>query len=192
MLAFNLGVEIGQLSALTVMVVLAELLIRYVPRLRQPALSYAVLVAAGVCAAAVLSATAITQPTTSATAGLGSSCEIRKRTDAYPAGGGHPLKDFYEPTEQSPAKSFGHVVGDGFVIVHYNPSLPADQLAQLRAFVTDPASGRVVGGPEPTLTQPIKAVHAYQTELVCTGFDLSALRQFTTAWFADPRSKPAE
>ena len=29
-----------------------------------------------------------------------------------------------------------------------NPALPADQLAQLRTFVTDPASSRVVGGPD--------------------------------------------
>jgi hypothetical protein len=113
-------------------------------------------------------------------------CRVQKRTDTYPAGGGHPAKDSFEPTEQAPATSFGHVLGDGFVIVHYHPGLPADQLAQLRTDVTDPASGRIVGGPEPAQAEPVKAVHAYQTELVCSSFDLAAVQQFAAGWFAGP------
>jgi hypothetical protein len=70
------------------------------------------------------------------------------------------------------------VVGDGYVIVDYQPALPVDQLAELRAFVTDPASGRVVGGPAAAHAQPVKAVHAYRTELLCTTFDLDAFRNF--------------
>lgn len=81
------------------------------------------------------------------------------------------------------------MIGDGFVIVHYPPELPADQLAQLRTFVQDPASGRVVGSAAAGQAEPIRLVNAYDTA-VCSTFDLAGARQFTRAWFADPRSKP--
>ncbi|WP_433375783.1 HupE/UreJ family protein [Actinoplanes sp. CA-142083] len=190
-LAFNLGVEIGQLTALLVMVLLVAAVVRYLPGKLQPRVALAALAVVGVAAAGLLTVTAITEPAPAAEA-VGQNCQVQKRTDTYPAGGGHPAKDFFEPAEQPPAKSFGHVVGDGYVIVHYAPNLPAEQLDQLRAFVTDPASGRVVGGPAAGQTQPVKAVHAFQTQLACTSFDLAALRQFAADWFADPRSKPAE
>jgi hypothetical protein len=76
------------------------------------------------------------------------------------------------------------------VIVHYQPQLADDQLAELRGFVTDPASGRVVGAADPAQPEQLKAVNAYTT-LVCDSFDLEALRQFTRGWFDDPRSEPA-
>ena len=119
------------------------------------------------------------------------SCEVRNRTEAFPAGNAHPVKDFFEPGEIVPATSFGHVIGDGFVIVNYRPDLPADQLAQLRAFVTDPTAGRVVGGPDPGQTEAVKAVHAYRTA-ACDTVDIDAVRQFTRDWFADPRSRPVD
>ncbi|GAA2224242.1 hypothetical protein GCM10010429_58510 [Micromonospora olivasterospora] len=50
---------------------------------------------------------------------------------------------------------------------------------------------RVVGGALPEQTQALKAVNAYNT-VVCDEFDLDAVKQFTTAWFNDPRSKAAE
>ena len=190
-LAFNLGVEIGQMVALLLMYIVADMLSHRIPRLRDPRWSHIALIVAGVVAAGVLTITGLTSPAPQLTA-ISSSCQVQKSAVTYPAGGGHPLKDFFEPTEQPPAKSFGHVLGDGFVIVHYNPGLPADQLAQLRTFVTDPASGRVVGGPDPAQTQPVKAVHAFRTELSCSGFDLPALKEFAAGWFTDPRSKPVE
>jgi hydrogenase/urease accessory protein HupE len=189
-LAFNLGVELGQLAALLIMVAAAMAVTRFLPGKLEPRLSLAALAAVGLVAAGVLSVTAVTEKAPAAEA-VSSTCQVRERTDAYPAGGGHPAKDFFEPGEEPPAKSFGHVVGDGYVIVHYAPTLAADQLAQLRAFVTDPASGRVVGGPAAGQAQPVRAVHAYQSELVCSSFDMDGLRKFTKDWFADPRSKSA-
>jgi hypothetical protein len=90
-LAFNLGVELGQLSALIVLVAAVQTLVRFVPRARRPELSYAVVATAGVVAAALLSVTAFTQPASKAEA-VGANCEIRDRTDLYPGGGGHPPK----------------------------------------------------------------------------------------------------
>ncbi|MEX5713726.1 hypothetical protein AB1484_37465 [Parafrankia sp. FMc6] len=119
------------------------------------------------------------------------SCQVRDRTETLLLSTNHPRTDFFEPTDQVPANMFGHVIGDGFVIVQYSPGLPPDDLSALRAFVTDPKSGRVSGGPNRDQTEQLKAIHAYST-FTCTTFDLDALRQFTTGWFDDPHSKPAE
>ncbi|PSK67333.1 hypothetical protein B0E53_00679 [Micromonospora sp. MH33] len=63
------------------------------------------------------------------------------------------------------------------MIVNHRPDLVADQLAQVRAFVTDPAAGRVVGGPVPGQTKAVKAVHTHNTA-VCEAVDIEAVRQF--------------
>ena len=52
----------------------------------------------------------------------------------------------------------------------------------------DVLDGSIVGGPAPGQTKPVKAVTAFET-LTCEAFDLAALRQFSTAWFNDPRSQ---
>jgi hydrogenase/urease accessory protein HupE len=186
-LAFNLGVELGQLVAVTVIFGAGTVLARYVRWSRLPKAGPIAVIAGGMLAIALLPFTAV-QETEPAQA-ISANCRTRDRTETYPAGGGHGDVDFVEPGQEPPLKSFGHVIGDGFVIVHYQPGLPADQLGQLRAFVTNPASGRVVGAAQ---DQPevFKAVHAYTT-LTCTAFDLPALQTFARAWFADPRSKPA-
>ncbi|NJP30419.1 HupE/UreJ family protein [Micromonospora thermarum] len=192
-LAFNVGVEIGQLIAVVAMFMLGDVLRHYIPRLRDVRLSHAALVAAGTVAAAVLAISSggeVLRPV-QAQAGAGGSCEVRDRTEAFPAGGGHPAKDFFEPGEAVPATSFGHVIGDGYVIVTYRPDLPAEQVSQLRGFVTDPAAGRVVGGSAAEQGEVVKAVHAYRT-LTCDTVDPDALAQFTRDWFDDPRSRPIE
>lgn len=53
-LAFNIGVEIGQLIAGLGMFMLGDVLSHYIPRLRDPRLSHGALVAAGAVAASVL------------------------------------------------------------------------------------------------------------------------------------------
>ncbi|MEN3615729.1 HupE/UreJ family protein [Plantactinospora sp. ZYX-F-223] len=184
-LAFNLGVELGQLLAVVAMFMIGDVLRHYIPKLRQTRLSHGALIAAGLIAAPILLITAGGEPPAQAVG----SCQVRERTETYPFGEGHPDKDFFEPGEQVPGKAFGHVIGDGYVIVHYQPDLPADQLAQVRAFVTDSTNGKVVGGPATGQAEMLKAVHAYNT-ITCTSLDLPALKQFTTGWFADPRSKP--
>jgi hydrogenase/urease accessory protein HupE len=187
-LAFNLGVELGQLFAVTLIYAAGIALTRYVTWARLPRAGHIAVIAGGVLAAALLPFTGADEPAPAQA--VSSSCQTRERTETYPAGGGHANVDFSEPGQEPPTKSFGHVIGDGYVIVHYPPALPADQLAQLRTFVTDPASGRVVGAAQ---QQPevLKAVNAYTT-LTCTAFDMPALETFVKDWFADPRSKPAE
>ena len=56
-LAYNVGVEIGQLIAVLGMLMLADVLSHYIPRLRDPRLSHGALVAAGVVVATLLALT---------------------------------------------------------------------------------------------------------------------------------------
>ncbi|MFG2169739.1 DUF3105 domain-containing protein [Micromonospora chersina] len=174
------------------MFMLGDVLSHFLPKLKNPRLSHGALVAAGIIAASILALTSggeALRPV-QAEAAVGA-CSVRDRTETFPAGGGHPAKDFFEPGETVPATAFVHVIGDGYLIVNYRPDLTADQLAQVRAFVTDPPPGRVVGGPAPGQTEAVKAVHAYNTA-VCDSVDIEAVRQFTRDWFADPRSKRVE
>ncbi|MFR9779491.1 HupE/UreJ family protein [Micromonospora sp. MS34] len=60
-LAFNIGVEIGQLVAVLGMFMLGDVLSHYIPPLRNPRLSHAALVAAGAVAAVVLAVSSIGQ-----------------------------------------------------------------------------------------------------------------------------------
>ncbi|MBO4204793.1 HupE/UreJ family protein [Micromonospora echinofusca] len=191
-LAFNVGVEIGQLIAVVGMFMLGDVLSHYLPKLRDPRLSHGVLVAAGVVAASVLALTSpgeVLRPVRADPA-VGA-CTVRDRTESFPFGGGQPMERFIEPGETVPATSSGHVIGAGFGIVTYRPDLAADQLAQVRTFVTDPAVGRVVGGPVPGQTKALKAVHAYQTA-GCGAVDIDAVGRFTRGWFADPHSQHIE
>ncbi|WP_217240209.1 HupE/UreJ family protein [Streptomyces sp. AC555_RSS877] len=186
-LAFNVGVEIGQMAAIAVFVALAAGARRLPPQLRPEGrgirVAQAALVACGVAAAATL----VVLGDTSGTAQAQGSCQVRDRTESFTGDSGHP-KDFTEPGEPAPESGFGNVIGDGYVIVQYRPQLPAADMDALRDHVTDPKSGRVVGGPAPDQKPVLKAVHAYLT-LTCTEFDLEALREFTGAWRADPRMR---
>jgi hypothetical protein len=53
-LAFNLGVEIGQMAALVLMYIVADVISNYIPRLRDHRLSNIALITAGVLAAGFL------------------------------------------------------------------------------------------------------------------------------------------
>jgi hypothetical protein len=189
-IAFNVGIEVGQLLAIAAMFVIGKLFTRLVTWSKAPRFAHAGLVAAGLVAAAVLTIVELTGTDTDTRETAFGGCTVGPRTETYDAqgGGGHPAKDFFEPAETIPESDFGHILGDGYVIVHYPPELAADQLTQLRTFVTSAEGTRVVGGPTPGQGAPLKAVNAYET-LTCTEFDLPSLRNFATAWFNDPRSQ---
>ncbi|XVS60946.1 DUF3105 domain-containing protein [Actinosynnema sp. CA-299493] len=169
--------------------VLGKLLARFVTWSGAPRAAGVLLAVAGLVTAAVLPFVATPSPAQADRDALGS-CTTGPNEESYRLGdGGHPSKDFYEPTETYPEPDFAHVLGDGYLLVHYPATLPADQVDALRAHVTGPDGNRVVAGASPGQAQRIKAVHAYQT-LKCDQFDLDALKAFATAWFDDPRSEP--
>jgi len=196
-IAFNVGVEIGQLIAVLAMFMIGDVLRhhlgrvkdgRFVGWLRSGRAAHAGLVVAGIGFAALLVADDLVEDEQPAETFAFAACQVRDRTETYRGIGGHPSKTFFEPAETVPQDDFGHVLGDGYLVVHYPQALPADQLAELRAFVTGPDGNKVVAGAFPEQAEPLKAVNAYTT-LVCGQFDLTALREFKQTWAADPRSR---
>jgi hypothetical protein len=72
-------------------------------------------------------------------ASVAGACQTRDSAAKLPYGAdGHPRKDFYEPTETAPLDDFGHVLGDGYVIVQYRPTLAIEELNELRGFISGP------------------------------------------------------
>ncbi|MCW2638499.1 MAG: Hydrogenase/urease accessory protein HupE [Dactylosporangium sp.] len=188
-IAFNVGVELGQLMAVVGMFMLGDVLRTYITWSNARRAAHAGLAVVGLVAAVVL---VVVWPADNGASTAAVGCEVRKRTETYPAGGGHPAKTFFEPADTVPDKGFGHLMGDGFVIVHYQASLPADQVDQLRAYVTDSSAGKVVGAPASGQAEAVKAVHAYDT-LLCGKLDVPALKHFADDWLTDPRSsRPQE
>jgi hypothetical protein len=187
-IAFNVGVEIGQLLGIVAMLLIGKVIKRLVASSKAPRFAYAGLVVIGLLAAAVLTTLEVIGANEDERNAAIGQCTVGPRSETFSGSGGHPAKDFFEPAEATPQGDFGHVLGDGYVIVQYQPSLPAEQVSQLRTYVTSPEGTRVVGGPAPDQTQPVKAINAFET-LTCKAFDLAALRQFTDAWYTDPRSQ---
>lgn len=186
-IAFNIGIEVGQVLALLVVAVIAKYLPARLTSEKAQQAASAALIALGALAAVVVVVDWAGRPEPVAAAP--GPCTTGERVDNLPlSNGGHPARDFYGPTETAPLKDFGHVLADGYVIVQYEPTLPAEQLAQLQAYVTGQSGGKVSGGARPDLPAVLTATHVRGT-LSCTAFDLPALQQFAEAWFADPRSK---
>jgi hypothetical protein len=191
---FNFGIEIGQLSAI---VALAGLGYLALPVLRRPGVQQGVFAALGVTGAAAaatfagLAAVDIAEGDRAEAVESGTgSCTVGDRTFSFGlGGGGHPARDFFAPGEEIPGKDFGHVIGDGFVAVTYRPGLPADQIDELRALTED--KPRVLAGERPPQEAALHVSNAVDM-LTCTTFDLEAVVAFIDAWFADPRSHPAQ
>ncbi|MDX8053682.1 HupE/UreJ family protein [Lentzea sp. BCCO 10_0798] len=188
-IAFNVGVEIGQLIGIVIMVVLGRVFARLIKWDKAPKLANGGLVAAGIVAAIVLSVLSVFAPAPPADA-YAAGCSVKTRTETFKGEGNHPPKDFYEPSETAPESDFGHVAGDGYLVVQYS-GLSEAQVGQLRTFITGPDGQKVVGGLKQGQAEQIKAINAYDT-MSCEKFDLESLKKFADKWLTDPRSKSAE
>ncbi|GAA0736885.1 HupE/UreJ family protein [Dactylosporangium roseum] len=186
--AFNVGVEVGQVIALLVVAFIAGYLPARLTSAKAQRYAAMGLVVLGLAAAVLVVVERYSRPAP-VTAAASGPCGEGSPSGGLPVGqGGHPGKDFFEPTETAPLDDFGHVLGDGYVIVQYQPTLPTDQLDALRAFIIGKDGARVAGGARTDLGPVLTATHRLQT-LTCTGFDLAALQDFTKQWFADARSR---
>jgi hypothetical protein len=184
-IAFNVGVEIGQLMAIAVIVAIGYFVLPAVdwPRVRRAA--FGLLVATGLLAAFVLSLGAAAGEdedggSTQASAG----CE---QTDTGPPGtlaGGHPPKRFYGPGEKAPTVDLEHVVGDGYVVVRYRPDVAAGDRRALFDWVGK--NSQAIAAPDASQQQPLKATTAYR-ELSCGRFEMGTLASFSDKWFTDVR-----
>ena len=180
---FNVGVELGQLVALSVIVAVGTLLVRRIPRSAAVSrVGFGALVAAGLVAAVVLSV-----PSEEETGSLAStSCrEAGYRPEAPPVGD-HPEKGFYAPGERFSGFDLLHVMQDGYVVVRYADSLPARQRRALEDWVLKDDLA-VIAAADDDQAEPI---HAFTDgrQLTCSRVDLAALTAFRDRWFESRRS----
>jgi hydrogenase/urease accessory protein HupE len=203
-IAFNVGVELGQLSALTIIVLAGRLVVGLLrdPRvLWRPA--FGALLAVGAVAAVVLSVSGLRteDPATSGLTAADAAVVTRAgcqqtETIAAPSdvGGVHPAKAFFGPGETAPEQDFAHIIGDGYVVIRYRADIPAQARKQLSGWIKGGrGEGGVVGvvaAADAEMTEAVRATTA-QRSLACEAFDLRALQAFSDRWFADLRTQQA-
>jgi hydrogenase/urease accessory protein HupE len=192
-IAFNVGIEIGQLLAIAAIVLLGKALIAALknpPVLRRPAFSqYSSfgLAIVGAVAAVVLTGKAAEGESSydRAVAGGSGTCEVEGKEAPSVFTGGHPKKNFFTPDETLPAEDFGHVIGDGLVTIRYNAGLAQGEWQQIQEFVDN--TQYVVAGPVPD--QPAALVAVTQSRvLTCDAVDIETLTKFREAWIAEYQS----
>lgn len=189
-IAFNVGIEIGQLTAIVGVLAVAALVSLLFGRDREPVLrkgAYAALFGVGTIAAPLLAYqgfTTVRGDVSKVALPEGSDCQITERTETFPAaGGGHTGKQFYGPDGDAPMPDFGHSLGDGYIVVLYPEDLPGEDVTALRAFVTsdEDVARAVLAGPHSEASGQVKAVTIEQT-MTCQNLHVGALRQFSTTW----------
>lgn len=176
------GVEIGQLSALALMVG-AGLLVRrfWEPDEDWRRAAWIGLVATGVVAAGVIAA-APGEPETERLAG-GCTSEGSEPPPFEP-GATHPAKSF-GPEKDPPEADLTHVIGDGYVIVRYRRDLSSSEVDELRRFAGDGTQGVAVA-PKTDLEEALRAQVAERT-LRCDRVSMADLTRFRDDWLAGLR-----
>lgn len=188
-IAFNIGIEIGQLTAVLAFATLGtvwSMLFKSSDRSRMIA-SGAVMVG-GTAALVVVLLTILNPPLgepTRLALAADSSCELTERTRDFGNGiGEHPDELFTEPTDSSPMGDFGHVLADGFVIVLYPQDLPSADLDTLRAYVIGEDEGEfVLAGPNPEASEQIEVHNLYET-LSCPELEMATVMDYRNDWIA--------
>jgi hypothetical protein len=192
--AFNIGLEIGQLIAIVAMVAITALVLRFWTD-RTPQIDAALrrLLAIGLVAGSVLAVSTVlyrgavgeeaeAAPAAAASpAAQAAGCTEGPRTIEFPGGGGHAEKQFFEPGESAPMADMGHSLADGHVAFLYRPDLAEAELEKLRAVVTDVPGGVTLAAPVTDQESAVMAVTA-ETTLTCGSVDEAALTDFTTTW----------
>lgn len=186
--AFNLGIEVGQLIAIAAVLAAALGASRVVGALRSEQtrrVAFAAMLVVGATVAPVMAYEALAG--TSSQAGSvalpeGSGCSVADRTRPLPAeGGGHPPRVFYGPDEVAPGADFGHALGDGYVVVLYPRDLSSDDVRALRAFVEEQSPPAVLAGAD-SGSPGITALTLRQV-MTCPDLHVGALRVFSASWF---------
>jgi hypothetical protein len=187
-IAFNVGIEIGQLLVLTAVVAIGYFVLPMVdwPKVRRVA--YAGLTITGLIAAAALSFSGASEEESnavSAPAQATASCMESETNLPGTLAGGHPAKRFYGPEEEAPKTDLEHVIGDGYVVVRYRPDLPAGDRQAIADWVEQTEQGIAAAHPEQE--EALTATAAYR-KIACPRFDMRALTVFGDKWFADVKA----
>jgi hypothetical protein len=189
LIAFNVGIEIGQVTAILVVVVVASYVSAMVEQRPDSTLAkvpFVALFAVGAMVAPLMAYQGFTaadgDEVTDVALPQGAECTITDRTQSFPStGGGHTEKAFYEPGEEVPMEDFGHSLGDGYVIVLYPDDLPENDVTALRDFVASGDPTSVIAGTAEVSAGQVKAV-TVREEMTCETVHIGALRQFSRAW----------
>jgi hydrogenase/urease accessory protein HupE len=193
-IAFNVGIELGQLLAIGIVSGIAFLLINTLKRKPTTKLIQAfgaVLVFVGLIGASVL----VLQGTENtdenevtsridggpAAAATTENCRTTEKQAKNEPGGGHPDKLWYQPGEDVPEQNLAHVVGDGYVVVRYRPDLPATDRAALQKQL-DALGSSNIGAPAAAGQADAIVVTTLERELRCTDQELPVLETFSTEW----------
>lgn len=117
--------------------------------------------------------------------------EVEAQAAPSGPGGGHPDKRFYGPQETYPAQDFGHVMGDGYIVVTYRSNLPPAQVQQLNRLVDDGPEG-MLGGAKQDQKEVVVAT-TRSKRLTCGKLDTARLGNFRERWLAEvTSSQPVE
>ena len=185
LIAFNVGIELGQLTAIALMAAVGLVAARAIPpqNRRQAVQVMSVpLGVVGLIAPILIAINTSGLPDPPAVAlPAQTSCSISGPTQIWDSTGGtHPARLFYEPGEAAPLADFGHVIGDGYVIVLYAEDTSAADVERLRDYVRAQAAQAVVAGP----SAEVSGVAAYQFRhtLTCDRFEYDTLTGFAENW----------
>jgi hypothetical protein len=184
-IAFNVGIELGQLTAVLAIAALTYVGSKLVTGQDTARLVLSGGVVAGGAIACVVVLLAIVNPPLGEPTRLAlserSSCELTERTREFGTIGKHPDNIFTEPDQPAPIDDFGHTMGDGFVIVLYPQDLPAEDLDTLRTYVTSEKGEFVLAGPNPVASDKIEVHNLYET-LTCDELEMGPLVDYRNLW----------
>lgn len=185
-ICFNIGVEIGQVTAIVGMLGIAAMVSITLGQAREPAamkVAAVALFAVGSMVAPQMALKAFKAPEGSPTGfevAADSSCELGPRTVGLPAAGDHTGKNFYGPEEKAPLAGFGHSLGDGFVVILYPDDLDKADLDELRDFVeSHPTNGVLAGASQ---EDTVRVLTSRET-VTCTQLERATIDGFSRLWF---------
>jgi len=181
---FNIGVELGQLTALVVIVGVGSWAVRRLELRRSHArLAFGSLIAAGVIAAAVLSLTAREARRTPAPVVLArrGGCADVVATPLKAVSGEHPGRTYYGPEQEAPEGALDHVLVDGLIVVRYRPDVSAADLSALKRFVASSDPPFVIAAADPDQAEVVR-VRSFTRAMFCKRVDITQLMAFRAKW----------
>lgn len=187
-IAFNIGIEIGQLTAVFGFAVILMIVVTYLDpakHARAAQLACAPMFIGGSVAASLIALDAFNAVPEAPEVELAddTSCQIASPTKPLGDGtGDHPDQQFYGPDQATPINDFGHSLGDGYVLVLYPDTATAQDVEALRAYVENPETEGVLAGP--AAIDEVRVLQMRDT-MTCTDFELDSIRIFSDTWIAE-------
>ncbi len=189
LIAFNVGIEIGQLMAIALVVLAGLLIFDFSGRkefARRPEVlraANAVILVVGLVAAGVLGARARGgDPYEDIAAASPAGCTVSTQEAPLVYDGGHPARPFFNPGETYQEADFGHVVGDGLLVIRYRDDVTVTELDSLRSYVAKTPT--VVAGAVRGQVEALR-ITTQKRVMTCAAVDVPTVEQFGAQWFRE-------